>query len=713
MSEAIRLTQYSHGAGCGCKISPKVLEVILAGSGAQNLDPKLWVGNASRDDAAVYALDEERGVVSTTDFFMPIVDDPFDFGRIAATNAISDIYAMGGDPLMAIAILGWPVNVLAAEVAREVIAGGRKVCEEAGIPLAGGHSIDAPEPIFGLAVTGVVEKRFMKRNDTAEAGCRLYLTKPLGIGILTTAEKKARLRAEDVGVARDWMCTLNRPGARFGRLAGVKAMTDVTGFGLLGHLVEMADGSKLTARVEYAAVPRLASAEYYLEQGCVPGGTLRNFDSYGERIAPLPEVQKLLLCDPQTSGGLLVAVAWKARRSSSPWRRNSACNWRRSASWSSDRVSRYRCCNARQHPALPRTVSRRYPPDGCARPGGVPQGRLSQHCQPAADERHRAAEGRHQLQAARPAGRHRPWPRTGLRGAQGRTAGGLESLRRSQPERLPVLLPRRPALADRPAVAEAGRRHRLPTGDRRLQGVAQLPFETTRAAVDECDFVLVGGLTGCGKTEVIAALDNSLDLEGHANHRGSSFGRRATPQPAQIDFENRLAIDILKKRHRGVGQFVLEDEGRIVGSCSLPLELYQGMQGYPLVWLEDAFEQRVERILRDYVIDLRSEFERVVGVEEGFAAFSAYLQKSLAGIVKRLGGERYQRLAAILVQALEEQGRDGSVDTHRGWIEGLLKEYYDPMYAFQRQSKEDRVEFRGNQAEVIGYLRQRQALRPS
>ncbi|MGU2382040.1 selenide, water dikinase SelD [Pseudomonas aeruginosa] len=309
MSEAIRLTQYSHGAGCGCKISPKVLEVILAGSGAQNLDPKLWVGNASRDDAAVYALDEERGVVSTTDFFMPIVDDPFDFGRIAATNAISDIYAMGGDPLMAIAILGWPVNVLAAEVAREVIAGGRKVCEEAGIPLAGGHSIDAPEPIFGLAVTGVVEKRFMKRNDTAEAGCRLYLTKPLGIGILTTAEKKARLRAEDVGVARDWMCTLNRPGARFGRLAGVKAMTDVTGFGLLGHLVEMADGSKLTARVEYAAVPRLASAEYYLKQGCVPGGTLRNFDSYGERIAPLPEVQKLLLCDPQTSGGLLVAVA--------------------------------------------------------------------------------------------------------------------------------------------------------------------------------------------------------------------------------------------------------------------------------------------------------------------------------------------------------------------------------------------------------------------
>ncbi len=308
MSEPIRLTQYSHGAGCGCKISPKVLEVILAGSGAQNLDPRLWVGNASRDDAAVYAIDAERGVVSTTDFFMPIVDDPYDFGRIAATNAISDIYAMGGDPLMAIAILGWPVNLLAPEVAREVIRGGRAVCDQAGIPLAGGHSIDAPEPIFGLAVTGLVEKRHLKRNDTASAGCKLYLSKPLGIGILTTAEKKAKLRAEDIGLARDWMCTLNKPGSRFGKLTGVAAMTDVTGFGLLGHLVEMADGSGLTARIEFAKVPRLASVEYYLEQGCVPGGTLRNFDSYGEKIAPLPELHKLLLCDPQTSGGLLVAV---------------------------------------------------------------------------------------------------------------------------------------------------------------------------------------------------------------------------------------------------------------------------------------------------------------------------------------------------------------------------------------------------------------------
>ncbi|MEE4820161.1 selenide, water dikinase SelD [Pseudomonas alliivorans] len=308
MSEPIRLTQYSHGAGCGCKISPKVLDVILAGSGAQNLDPNLWVGNASRDDAAVYALDDERGVVSTTDFFMPIVDDPFDFGRIAATNAISDIYAMGGDPLMAIAILGWPVNVLPPEVAREVIRGGRAVCDAAGIPLAGGHSIDAPEPIFGLAVTGVVQKRHMKRNDTALAGCRLYLTKPLGIGILTTAEKKAKLREQDVGLARDWMCTLNKPGSRFGKLAGVMAMTDVTGFGLLGHLVEMADGAGLTARLDYAAVPRLPGVEHYIAEGCVPGGTLRNFESYGDKIASLSDAQRDLLCDPQTSGGLLVAV---------------------------------------------------------------------------------------------------------------------------------------------------------------------------------------------------------------------------------------------------------------------------------------------------------------------------------------------------------------------------------------------------------------------
>ncbi|MFC3607027.1 selenide, water dikinase SelD [Stutzerimonas tarimensis] len=308
MSDPIRLTQYSHGAGCGCKISPKVLDVILAGSGAQHLDPRLWVGNASRDDAAVYGIDDARGVVSTTDFFMPIVDDPFDFGRIAATNAISDIYAMGGDPLMAIAILGWPVDKLPPEVAREVIAGGRAVCDAAGIVLAGGHSIDAPEPIFGLAVTGLVDKEHLKRNDTATLGCQLYLTKPLGIGILTTAEKKGRLRPEDAGLARDWMCRLNTPGSRFGRLPQVMAMTDVTGFGLLGHLVEMADGSGLTAELQAERVPLLPGVEYYLGEGCVPGGTQRNFDSYGQRIGALGERSRQLLCDPQTSGGLLIAV---------------------------------------------------------------------------------------------------------------------------------------------------------------------------------------------------------------------------------------------------------------------------------------------------------------------------------------------------------------------------------------------------------------------
>ncbi|MBE0506099.1 MAG: selenide, water dikinase SelD [Marinospirillum sp.] len=309
MQPPIRLTQYSHGAGCGCKISPKVLDTILAAAGSQTADPRLWVGNASRDDAAVFELNAEQGVVSTTDFFMPIVDDPFDFGRIAATNAISDIYAMGATPLMAIAILGWPVSLLPAEVAGEVVRGARSVCDAAQIALAGGHSIDAPEPIFGLAVTGLVQKTQLKRNDTAKAGDRLYLTKPLGIGILTTAEKQNKLLPQDVGVACDLMCTLNKIGSELAKLPGVSAMTDVTGFGLLGHLVEMADGSGLTALINDATVPRIPSADFYLAQGCVPGGTDRNFDSYGHRIAPLSNSQRQLLCDPQTSGGLLVAVA--------------------------------------------------------------------------------------------------------------------------------------------------------------------------------------------------------------------------------------------------------------------------------------------------------------------------------------------------------------------------------------------------------------------
>ncbi|AJR08035.1 selenide, water dikinase SelD [Photobacterium gaetbulicola] len=307
--ENVRLTQYSHGAGCGCKISPQVLDTILRTQLAPFADPNLLVGNESKDDAAVYDLGNGTAVVSTTDFFMPIVDDPYDFGRIAATNAISDIYAMGGKPIMAIAILGWPVNVLAPEIAQQVIEGGRAVCREAGISLAGGHSIDAPEPIFGLAVTGIVDTDRVKRNNQAEAGCKLYLTKPLGIGVLTTAEKKSKLREEHRGLARDWMCQLNKPGADFANVAGVKAMTDVTGFGLMGHLNEICEGSGLKAKLEFAQVPSLPGVFDYIEQGCVPGGTGRNFASYGHRLGAMTEQQKALLCDPQTSGGLLLAVA--------------------------------------------------------------------------------------------------------------------------------------------------------------------------------------------------------------------------------------------------------------------------------------------------------------------------------------------------------------------------------------------------------------------
>jgi len=235
-------------------------------------------------------------------------------------------------------------------------------------------------------------------------------------------------------------------------------------------------------------------------------------------------------------------------------------------------------------------------------------------------------------------------------------------------------------------------------------------LDTTEQALDHCGFVLVGGMTGTGKTEVIAQLGHSLDLEGHANHRGSSFGKRASAQPAQIDFENSLAIDILRKRAKGMQQFVLEDEGRIIGRCSLPLRLYQGMQQFPMVWLEDSLEGRTERILKDYVTDLCAEFVAELGPEHGFNAFAERLQQSLANITKRLGGERYKRLAAIMDQALLEQRADGVVDLHRGWIEALLVEYYDPMYVFQRESKAGRIEFVGEQHAVVEFLRQRGAV---
>jgi len=308
----IKLTQFSHGAGCGCKISPAVLSTILRSQLPAMECPKLLVGNESRDDAAVYDIGGGRAVISTTDFFMPIVDDPFSFGRIAAVNAISDIYAMGGTPLMAIAILGWPLDKLAPEIAATVVEGGRYACGQAGIPLAGGHSIDSPEPIFGLAVTGIIETRHLMKNNTATPGSRLYLTKPLGVGILTTAQKRGILAPEHQQTAPDSMCTLNLLGPELAKIEGVTAMTDVTGFGLLGHLSEVCEGSGVSAEIEWSKIPQFPEASVYLEHGCVPGGTHRNWDSYGANIELGDRQQRLLLCDPQTSGGLLVAVEQKA-----------------------------------------------------------------------------------------------------------------------------------------------------------------------------------------------------------------------------------------------------------------------------------------------------------------------------------------------------------------------------------------------------------------
>lgn len=305
----IRLTQYSHGAGCGCKISPKVLDNILKSQLPKFNDENLLVGNESKDDAAVYDIGGGQSIISTTDFFMPIVDDPFDFGRIAATNAISDIYAMGGKPIMAIAILGWPINKLDADVASKVIDGGRFVCNEAGISLAGGHSIDSPEPIFGLAVTGIIATDKVKQNNQAKAGDLLFLSKPIGIGILTTAEKQGKLQDSHKNLARDTMCQLNRVGVLLGEEAGVNAMTDVTGFGLLGHLSEICEGSNLSATINFTDVPVLDGITSYIEQGAIPGGSHRNFESYGDKVSELTDLQRTILCDPQTSGGLLICVS--------------------------------------------------------------------------------------------------------------------------------------------------------------------------------------------------------------------------------------------------------------------------------------------------------------------------------------------------------------------------------------------------------------------
>lgn len=308
--DTIQLTKYSHGAGCGCKISPKILDEILSSNFAMPDNDKLIVGNHSKDDAAVYDIGNGSALIATTDFFMPIVDDPYEFGRIASANAISDVYAMGGKPVLAIAILGWPINLLPPSVAQKVIEGSRSICMEAGIPLAGGHSIDSPEPIFGLAVNGFVAIENIKQNNTAQEGDVLFLTKPLGVGILTTAEKKGILKEEHKGIAARQMMQLNKVGELLGKVQDVNAMTDVTGFALLGHLVEMAEGSGLSAVIEFDKVPTIIDdIRSYINQQSIPGGTHRNWDSYGHKISTITDYQKAILADPQTSGGLLVAVA--------------------------------------------------------------------------------------------------------------------------------------------------------------------------------------------------------------------------------------------------------------------------------------------------------------------------------------------------------------------------------------------------------------------
>lgn len=312
MASPIKLTQYSHGGGCGCKIAPSVLTQILAAMPRPPSYPNLMVGTESSDDAAVYRLNDQQAVVVTTDFFMPIVDDARDFGRIAATNALSDVYAMGATPILALAVVGMPIDKLPLDTIRDILAGGTAVCEAAGIPLAGGHSIDAPEPIYGLVGVGVVHPDHIKRNDRAQAGDVLILGKPLGVGILSAALKKNELSAAGYREMLDTTTQLNRTGAKFGTMKDVHAMTDVTGFALLGHLLEMCRGSKLGATIRYADLPILPTASQLAQQGYATGAAERNWASYGAEVDlpdGLAEWQRKLLCDPQTSGGLLVVCA--------------------------------------------------------------------------------------------------------------------------------------------------------------------------------------------------------------------------------------------------------------------------------------------------------------------------------------------------------------------------------------------------------------------
>ncbi len=308
----VLLTQFAHGAGCGCKIAPAVLDKILQKNSVQPIYPQLLVGNATADDAAVYDMGNGNCLISTTDFFTPIVDDAYDFGRIAAANAISDVYAMGGTPIMALAVLGWPVEKLPAELAAKVLEGARATCAIANIPLAGGHSIDSPEPFFGLSVNGMVPLTQLKQNSTAQAGDVLLLTKALGTGILSTSMKRGHLKQEHYTALVEQLTRLNSVGIALGGLSQVHAITDVTGFGLLGHLIEMAEGSQLKATLFYDRLPVMEGVKEYLALRLVPDATYRNWNSYSKKVKFQPGVNVMeafsLLPDPQTNGGLLIAV---------------------------------------------------------------------------------------------------------------------------------------------------------------------------------------------------------------------------------------------------------------------------------------------------------------------------------------------------------------------------------------------------------------------
>lgn len=308
--QPIKLTSFSHGGGCGCKIAPGVLAEILKSSGGFQLPKELMVGIETSDDAAVYQLNDEQALVATTDFFMPIVDDPFDFGRIAATNAISDVYAMGGTPIMALALVGMPINKLPLETISQILEGGASICREAGIPIAGGHTIDSVEPIYGLVVMGLVHPSKVKKNSAARAGDVLVLGKPLGVGVLSAALKKGVLGEEGYAAMIANTTKLNKPGRLLADMPGVHAMTDVTGFGLLGHLLELARGAQLHAQLDMPAIPLLPGVLQLAHDGFFTGASGRNWDAYGKDVQldeALSPAQRALLTDPQTSGGLLVA----------------------------------------------------------------------------------------------------------------------------------------------------------------------------------------------------------------------------------------------------------------------------------------------------------------------------------------------------------------------------------------------------------------------